>query len=413
MSAATRAGFSAERLQVLDRVLREDYVERGEVPNAMVQVWRRGELAHSGMWGHADREAGTAIREDSIFRIYSMTKPITGVAILMLMEQGLLDLDDDVSRFIPAFGRLGVFDAGGRGGFRTSPVRRQMRIIDLVTHTSGLTYEWMNCSPVDAAYLDAGFNRRDLPGGLESFAEAISGIPLEFSPGEHWNYSMGMDVLARIVELVSGMRWGEFLRTRIFGPLGMADTAHFCSPDKAGRLTSLYEAREGGLVRDDRRTAMFLDPASLEEGGAGLVSTISDYMRFCRMLLGGGALDGVRLLSPASVGLFSRNMLSGGRTLGETYFAGRHTAMLTEGDGFSICCGVTLDPGQKHALGSPGDFYWSGAPMTQFWVDPAEDMAVVFMTQVIGSPHHFRIPRVLRSLVYGAMTDRNPRPSIP
>ena len=155
MSAAARAGFSAERLQVLDRVLREDYVGRGEVPNAMIQVWRRGELAHAGMWGHADREAATPIREDSIFRIYSMTKPITGVAILMLMEQGLLDLDDDVARFIPAFGKLGVFEAGGRGGFRTRAPDRPVRIIDLATHTSGLTYEWMGASPVDAAYVDA------------------------------------------------------------------------------------------------------------------------------------------------------------------------------------------------------------------------------------------------------------------
>jgi CubicO group peptidase (beta-lactamase class C family) len=132
-------------------------------------------------------------------------------------------------------------------------------------------------------------------------------------------------------------------------------------------------------------------------------------MRFCRMLLGGGTLDGVRILSPASVALYSRNMLPGGRTLGEMYFAGRHSNMRTENDGFSICCGVTLDPGQKHALGSPGDFYWSGAQMTQFWIDPAEDMAVVFMTQVTGSPHHFRIPRVLRALVYGAMTERRAR----
>jgi CubicO group peptidase (beta-lactamase class C family) len=406
MSVAERAGFSAERLQRLDRVLREDYVGRSEVPNAMIQVWRRGELAHQGMWGSMDLERGTPIREDAIFRIYSMTKPITGAAILMLMEEGLLDLDDDVSRFIPAFGKLAVFEAGGRGAYRTRPVQRPMRITDLLTHTSGLTYEWMNCSPVDAAYLEAGFNRRDLPGGLEAFAEAIGKVPLEFSPGTAWNYSMSMDVLARIVEIASGLRWGEFLRTRLFEPLGMIDTAHWCPPEKAERLVSCYEIRDGRLARDDRRTEIFRTPARFEEGGAGLVSTAAGYMRFCRMLLGGGALDGVRILSPASVALYSRNMLPGGRTLGELYFAGRHTQMRAENDGFSICCGVTLDPGQKHAPGSPGDFYWSGALMAQFWVDPAEDLAVVFMTQVAASPHHFRIPRVLRGLVYGAMTER-------
>jgi len=406
MTAAARAGFSAERLQVLDRVLAEDYVERGEVPNAMVQVWRGGELAHSGLWGHADREAKTPIREDAIFRIYSMTKPITGVAVLMLMEQGLLDLDDEVSRFIPAFGQLGVFEAGGRGGFRTRPPNRPMRIIDLATHTSGLTYEWMGASPVDAAYLDAGIGSRDFPGGLAALAETFGRLPIEFSPGTHWNYSMGMDVLARIVEVISGMSYGAFLRTRIFEPLGMADTAHFCPPDKADRLVSCYTISDGKLTRDDRRTSMFLTPPGLEEGGAGLVSTMADYMRFCRMLLGGGALDGVRILSPASVGLFSRNMLPGGKTLGQMYQPGRWAQVLADNDGFSICCAVTLDPGQSHVLGSPGDFYWSGAPMTQFWIDPAEDLTVVFLTQVIGSPHHHRITRVLRNLVYGAIVER-------
>jgi CubicO group peptidase (beta-lactamase class C family) len=407
MSAAARAGFSAQRLQLLDRVLREDYVERREVPNAMIQVWRRGELAHQGMWGHMDLEHGTPIREDAIFRIYSMTKPITGAAILMLMEDGLLDLEDEVARFIPAFGNLGVFEADGDSGLRTRPPARPMRIIDLATHTSGLTYEWVNASPVDAAYRDANINRRDLPGGLEAFVGALAEIPLEFPPGEHWNYSVSMDVLARIVEIVSGMRYGEFLRTRLFEPLGMADTAHACPPDKAGRLTSCYEIRDGRLVRDDRRTSMFLAPAELDEGGAGLVSTTADYMRFCRMLLGGGTLDGARILSPASVALFSRNLLPGGRTLGQMFQPGRWGAVRADGDGFSICCGVTLDPARKHALGSPGDFYWSGAPMTQFWIDSAEDLAVVFMTQVMNSPHHFRIPRVLRGLIYGAMVDRN------
>jgi len=407
MSAAARVGFSAERLSVLDRVLREDYVERGEVPNAMVEVWRRGERAHFGMWGHADREAGTPIKEHAIYRIYSMTKPITGVAILMLMEQGLLDLEDDVARYIPAFGKIGVFEGGGRPSFRKRPPDRPMRIIDLATHTSGLTYEWMNASPVDGAYIDAGIGGRGFAGGLEALGEALGKLPIEFSPGEHWNYSMGMDVMARIVEVVSGMRYSEFLRTRIFEPLGMVDTAYWCPPEKAGRLVSSYEAKGGKLLRDDRRTRIFLDPPNIEEGGAGLLSTMADYMRFCRMLLGGGALDGVRILSPASVALFSRNMLPGGKTLGQMFQPYRWRQMLADNDGYSICVGVTLDPGQSRTLGSPGDFYWSGACMTQFWVDPTENLAVVFMTQVTGSPHHHRIIRVLRNLVYGAMTERN------
>jgi CubicO group peptidase (beta-lactamase class C family) len=405
MTAAERAGFSPARLAMLDRVLREDYVERGEVPNALIQIWRRGELAHQGMWGHADRESGSPVREDSIFRIYSMTKPITGAALLMLMDEGRIDLEDEVSSFLPEFGKLQVFEAGGRGVYRTQAPKRPMRIVDLATHQSGLTYDWMNCTPVDAAYLEANFNRRDLPGGLDAMVAALGKIPLEFSPGDHWNYSMGMDVLAAIIQRVSGMRYGEFLRTRLFEPLGMVDTAHHCPPDKRDRLTSAYEWRDGRLSRDDRRTSIFDTPAVLEEGGAGLLSTVGDYARFTRMLLGGGELDGVRVLSRKAVSLFSRNMLTGGRTLGECYLPGRGSAMRLDGDGQSICCAVTLDLGQKHAVGSPGDFHWSGAMMTQFWVDPTEDMAVVFMTQVTQSPHHHRIPRVLRALVYGAMTD--------
>lgn len=405
MSVAERTGFSAERLAHLDRVLREQYVERGDIPFAAIEIWRRGELAHRGMSGYSDVEAKRPIAEDTIARIYSMTKPITGTALLCLMDDGLIDLEDEVSRFIPAFGNLGVYEAGGRGTYRTRPLKRPMRVIDLATHQSGLTYDWMNASPVDAAYLEAGFNRRDLPGGLEAVVEALGKIPLEFSPGDHWNYSMGMDVLACIIQQVSGMSFGEFLQKRIFGPLGMVDTKHGCPPEKVGRLAAAYEWKDGRLQRDERRTTIFNTPAVFEEGGAGLLSTLPDYVRFTRMLLGRGELDGVRVLSRHAAEMFSHNMLTGGRTMGEAYMPGRNVGTRSDGDGQSICVGVTLDAGKKRVAGSPGDFYWSGAMMSQFWVDPAEDMTVVFMTQVSASPHHFRIPRVLRALVYGAMTE--------
>lgn len=404
--AAADAGFSPERLSRLDRVLERDYIDRHEVPCIDLRIWRRGGMVHSFRAGWMEVERGAPLREDAIYRIYSMTKPITGVAILLLMEEGKIDLEDEVSRFIPSWKNLTVYEGGLRSAFRTKAPKRPMRIIDLLTHTSGLTYEWMNGTEVDLAYLDAGIGGREFPDGLSGFVSALGKIPLEFSPGERWNYSVSMDVLARIVEIVSRMSFGEFLKERIFTPLGMADTAHYCPPEKADRLTSTYEVKAGRLVHDGRRTEMYLSSPTLEEGGAGLVSTAADYMRFCRMLLGGGQLDGIRLLSPASVGLFSTNMLPGGRTMGELYVAGRSQDWRMGADGFSVCCGVTLDPAMKGALGSPGDFYWSGATMTQFWVDPTEDLAVVFMTQVIGSPHHFRIPRVLRGLVYGAMTDR-------
>jgi CubicO group peptidase (beta-lactamase class C family) len=403
MTVAERAGFAPDRLARIDRVIREKYVESGSTAGTVIKVWRRGELVHTGIAGMMDLEGAKPMREDAIFRIYSMTKPVTAVALLVLLEDGTIDLDDEVSKFIPAWKDLQVFEGGTRGAFRTRPPKRPMRIIDLATHTSGLTYDWMGMSEVDAAYLAANFNRRDFEGGLDGLVEILGTMPLEFSPGDHWNYSLSMDVLASIVQSVSGLRYSEFLRTRIFEPLGMHDTSYFCPPDKTGRLTTAYEWRDGKLSRDDRRTNLYKAAPKLEEGGAGLASTADDYMRFCRMLLGGGALDGVRVLSPKSVALFSENLL--GRTIGEASIPGRNGTWMMGGDGFSICCGVTLDMGHKHALGSPGDFYWSGAQMTQFWVDPAEDLAVVFMTQVSGSPHHFTIPRVLRALVYGAMTE--------
>jgi CubicO group peptidase (beta-lactamase class C family) len=404
-----QAGLSSARLKGLEAFLRERYVEPGEIPGAHIQVWRRGELAHSSLCGVMDIERRKPLREDALYRIYSMTKPITGVALLMLAEEGLVDLDDDVATYIPQWKDLAVFGGGAVGAFKTRAVERPMKIVDLATHTAGLTYSWQNRSNVDAAYRALEVEARTTEGGLETFISRLADIPLEFSPGTAWYYSVSIDVLGYLVQKISGMSFGEFLRTRLFEPLGMNDTAFNCPPEKLDRLTSCYVAQPGGALAldDDAAQSAFAPPTKMESGGGGLVSTMHDYMRFCRMLVNRGELDGVRILSPKSVGLFSTNLLSQGRDANEM---ARYPTVGEEslsGCGYSVCCATTIDLGKRRMPASLGDFFWSGAAMTSFWIDPKEDLAVVFMTQVRNSPFHNKIQRQLRQLVYGAFADSN------
>jgi CubicO group peptidase (beta-lactamase class C family) len=409
MSEAKQAGLSAERLKRLDEVLRDRYLGAGDIPGAHIQVWRRGVLAHSSLLGAMDIDRKTALREDAIYRIYSMSKPITGVAVLMLAEEGKLDLDDDVAKHIPEWADLRVYAAGQRGDFKTLPQARPMKVVDLVTHTAGLTYPNTNATNVDAAYraLDIGLSTTE--GGLATFVQQLAGVPLEFSPGTAWHYSMAMEVLGYLVEKISGLSFGEFLRTRIFAPLGIVDTGFYCPEDKLGRLVMPYVGSpDQPLVVDEDARTRFARKPKLESGGGGLVSTTADYIRFCRMLLGGGTLDGVQILSPKSVAMFSTNLLPGGREATEMFFRPVPGEDLNLGGcGYSVCCATTIDLGRRRMPGSLGEFFWSGAAMTNFWVDPKEDLTVVFMTQVRNSPHHFKIQRVLRQLVYGAFTEAN------
>jgi len=409
MSAAERVGLSPARLANLDRMLKEKYVDRGRLPGTLTQVWRRGELAHTSMIGSMDLERGKPMREDAIFRIYSMTKPITAVALMMLVEEGRIGLGDDVATYIPSWKDLGVFVSGTHGAFVTSPPKRPMKVIDLATHTSGLTYQWMSRTNVDAAYREVGINDAATEGDLDAMIGQFAKLPLEFSPGERWNYSLSIDVLGYLVQKISGQRFSEFLRTRLFEPLGMNDTAFHCPASKLARFTSCYQANphDGALaVQDDAGRSTYAEPPNLESGGGGLVSTANDYMRFCRMLLGGGSLDGVQILSPKTVALFSLNHLPGGRGMIEMNNGWRlFDEAGLDGIGFSIGCGVTLDVARTRIPGTPGEFWWSGAANTTFWVDPKEDLAVVFMTQVKGSPHEFHIRRDLRTLVYSAFAE--------
>jgi len=414
MTTPEQVGLSSERLARLDAVMKKRYVDSGMLPGIMTQIYRKGQHVHTGMAGHMDLERSKPMQEDAIFRIYSMTKPITAVALMILVEDGMIGLDDDVQTYIPEWKGLGVYASGVSTlvpgmpeSFMTTPTARPMKVIDLATHTAGLTYGFLMRTAVDAAYRRHKINDFQTPGGLEGMIHQLAGLPLEFSPGTQWNYSISIDILGYLIEKVSGMAFGEFLRTRLFEPLGMVDTGFHCPPEKISRFSSCYVPGEGGglKLQDDAQKSSYAKPPLLESGGGGLVSTTHDYMRFCQMMVKGGALDGVRILSPKSVALFSLNHLPGNQDLTELAPAGAFSESGYSGIGFSLGCGVNIDVAKTRLPGTVGEYFWGGAASTAFWIDPKEDLTVVFMTQVIGTEARLTLRRDLRTLVYSAMTE--------
>jgi CubicO group peptidase (beta-lactamase class C family) len=265
----------------------------------------------------------------------------------------------------------------------------------------------MNRTNVDAAYRRLLIGGRDTEGGLDGMIEQLSGLPLEFSPGTAWTYSVAIDVMGYLVQRLSGMTFGTFLRTRLFEPLGMQDTAFWCPEEKIGRFTSCYMPRAGGglQMQDDAGKSTYAAPPKLESGGGGLVSTAHDYLRFCRMMLHGGTLDGLQILSPKTVALFSLNHLPRNQELADMAPPGLFSEAGYSGIGFSLACGVNIDVAKTRLPGTLGEYFWGGAASTAFWIDPKEELAVVFMTQVMGSDVRLTLRRDLRTLVYSAMTE--------
>jgi CubicO group peptidase (beta-lactamase class C family) len=409
-----RAGFSVERLAKVDAVMKQRYVDTGILPGILTQVCRKGEIVHTGMSGSMDLARNKAMREDALFRIYSMTKPITAVALMMLVEEGKLGLDDDVHVHIPSWKNLRVYASGmpslvanTAGQFITTAPHRRMKVVDLVTHTSGLTYGFMMRTSIDAEYRRQKVGDFQTPGGLDAFIEQLANIPLDFSPGEAWNYSVSIDVMGYLVQKLSGQTFGEFLRTRLFEPLGMKDTFFSVPADKMDRFCSCYMPGKDGklVIQDDAGKSTYAEPPKLESGGGGLVSTAHDYMRFCRMMLGGGSLDGVQILSPKTVAMFGMNLLPNNKLMTDMSLAATFSEAGYGGIGCSIGCGVTMDIAKARIPGTPGEFFWGGAASTAFWIDPKEDLAVVFMTQVMGTDARLTLRRDLRTLVYSAMTE--------
>lgn len=397
-------GLSSSRLQYLDRYIQTRYVDMGRLPCAMTLIERRGETAHFSVQGQMDLERGRPLQQDTLFRIYSMTKPITSVALMMLVEEGLIALDDPVHRYIPQWRNLGVYEAGFMETFRTRPTKAPMRIIDLLRHTSGLTYGLQQRTNVDAAYRKFGFGDPAGSSTLDGMIEGLAKIPLEASPGDVWNYSVSTDVLGYLVGKVSGVPFEQFLRQRIFAPLGMVDTDFHVPAAKASRLAACYMPNADGQLKlqDDPATSKYLRPPTFISGGGGLVSTAADYLRFCRMLLNGGVLDGTRLLSPKTIELMTLNHLPGGKELPDLSVSLFSEASYS-GVGFGLGFAVTTNPARALIPGSQGDFSWGGMASTYFWIDPREQLIVIFMTQLIPSTI-YNLRRELRTLVYSAFT---------
>jgi len=406
-------GMSRDRLARVEHFIDDAYIATGKLPGALVQVWRRGELALNSVLGLADRERQVPLAEDSLFRIYSMTKPITSVAFMMLVEECKVALDDPVSKFIPAWANLGVHAGGFMEGFQSRPVKRPMRMVDLLRHTSGLTYGFHQNTNVDAAYRRLKLGDIATDGTLDEMIEKLAGVPLEFSPGEAWNYSVSTDVLGYLVGKISGIPFETFLKERIFDPLGMVDTAFHVPEEKASRFCACYAvgamgskavSDRGPVLQDDPRTSPYLKPPSFISGGGGLVSTAADYLRFSRMLLQGGELDGVRLLGPKTLALMTANHLPGGRDMSSLSSPSMFSEAAYDGVGFGLGFATTISQAATLIPGSTGDFFWGGAAGTFFWVDPQEDLIGLFLTQVLPSSA-YPVRRQLRTLVYSAITD--------
>ena len=399
-SRAEDVGLSTPRLARIDGWM-DGWVNSGRLSCAQVRVMRHGQVVYAREFGHADIGRGAKVAADTMFRIYSMTKPLTSAAILMLYEEGRFQLDDPISRFLPDFATMRVYTGGSRGKFDTVPAVRGITFRDLLTHTSGLTYGFMQSHPVDALYGPAGVDFQTADATLGEVVARLAKLPLIAQPGEAWNYSVATDVLGHLVEVISGRNFGDFLRERVIAPLGMTDTDFHVPAEKLGRFAANYAPGEDGkLVQvDDPLASRYGTKRELCSGGGGLVSTASDYLRFCRMMLGHGAFEGTRLLGRKTVELMTANHLRGDMAaMGQPRFS----ESSYEGVGFGLGFSVTLDPARAQLLGSPGEYAWGGAASTAFWCDPLEDMAVVLMTQLTPSST-YPIRRELRVLTDQAL----------
>ncbi len=400
VAEASDIGLDAGRLWRLEERLK-GYADDGAWPGSLIVIARGGRVGYVHAAGWLDLSSRRPVRADAVWRMYSMTKPVTSVAALMLCEEGRLRLTDPVADYIPAFADARVYQFGPASAPVTVPAREPVRVWHLLTHTSGLTYpHWMRDAVDDAYRRDLA--RRGVPATLEALCDRVGRLPLLFEPGTEWNYSMSTDVLARVVEVVSGHGLDAFFAERIFRPLGMSDTGFAPVADEE-RLATLYahDPDAGAVLPAPPERALGM---AFPTGGTGLWSTAADYQHFVDMLRGGGALGGERLLSPASVHLMRQNHLPGGRDIAT---AARPGTLAREfpGRGFGLGFAVLTDPVAAHTIAPAGEHSWGGAAGTEFWIDPVRDLTVVFFTQVLGAPREHALRRELRWLVYQAVTD--------
>jgi CubicO group peptidase (beta-lactamase class C family) len=403
---AAAAGMSAERLERIPAYF-ESYIKKQKLPCCAALVARGGQVAHLSFQGATEMGGAKPIGEDTIYRIYSMTKPVTSVAAMMLFEEGALRLDHEVHRYIPEFQDVMVLDGGTADAPKLRKPDRPMMVRDLFLHTSGLTYSFLQQGTADEIYRRRKIEHIGWQGDLKSFCSALAAAPLAFSPGDRWNYSNATDVLGRVVEVASGMSLDQFFQKRIFGPLGMKDTGFHVSEDKIERLMACYSRNPttGVITQSDPagKASSYAKPPNVLSGGGGLASTIGDYFRFCLMLLNGGELDGVRILSPKTLEFMTMNHLPGGKTLkdmGDKTFSESRM----DGSGFGLGWAVTTDVVATTQPGSMGTFSWGGMASTFFWIDPVEDLIAIQMTQLMPSGAYPIRPQ-LQQLVYAAIEE--------
>ena len=389
-------GLDSLVLENIKEYLNDTYVKDGKYVGTMTLVSRKGEVAYLDSLGFMDRENGRPMQENSIFRIYSMSKAITSIAIMQLYEKSKFRLDDPVHWYIPSWKNLRVYQSGVYPNFLTSRPERHMTIRDLLTHMSGLTYDFMYKSNVDAAYRKTKVQQA---GTLEEFVEILSTLPLEFSPGDKWNYSVSTDVLGYLVEVISGMKLEEYFKAHIFEPLEMVDTSFSCPEEKLDRLASLYEH-----IPDNEPRLLeipFLN-TKMASGGGGLFSTMSDYHNFCSMLLHQGEFNGKRLIGRKTLELMTVNHLPNNQDLtemSESAFSETPYA----GVGFGLGFSVMLDPAKSQTTSDVGEYGWGGAASTVFMINPKEEMFIIFLTQLLPSST-YQVRRELRSIIYSALS---------
>ena len=397
-------GFDPGRLAAIDRFLAEHYVDSGKLPFAQVLVARDGRPVHFGQMG-AMRADGTPIRADALVRIASMTKPVTSVAFMQLVEQARVALDDPVARVLPELANLGVYAGGGAVPFAPATPTRPIRFVDLLTHMSGLTYGLQNRTNVDAAYREIDFDfGRELHTSDEYLAH-LGKLPLEFEPGTGWNYSVATDVLGIAVERLSGMRLGEYFEEHIFAPLGMTDTGFDIASGQGDRLADAWAYQPGKppKLTDRGASSKLLGPARFHSGGGGLIGTVADYHRFAAMLLKRGELDGARILAPKTLELMTTNFLPGGADLA-SISRSLFSESTSAGSGFGLGFAMVMDPARTLMPASRGEFYWGGAYSTAFFVDPVEGITMVLMTQLYPSSA-YPVRRQLKTLIYSALME--------
>ena len=391
-----RVGMSAERLDRIAELAR-GYTESGKLAGVLTVVARDGQVVHVSAVGQRGVEDPRPLTEDALFRIFSMTKPITAVAAMILYEEGKFQLTDPVSKFLPELSELDVLVDGER-----VPAKNTMTMQQLLTHTAGFSYGFVETDPVDKLYGEVQpLGTADMDG----FIERLATLPLKYEPGTQWHYSVAVDVTGAVIERISGQRFGEFLKERLFDPLDMRDTFFQVPPEKMDRFLPNHgwDRENSKLVAfDDTDFMDYAGGTRMESGGGGLVSTARDYVRFAEMMRAGGVLDGVRILSPKTVAFIATDHLPASLSAGGE---GERPAvnLLNRGGGFGLGFGLVRDPALTGVIGSPGEYSWGGAAGTIFWIDPVEEIVVVSMIQLMGSPWPLRTE--LKVLTNAAITE--------